>query len=50
MNKVVADLKQYGSVQRAFMGIKGTDVRLFLDIEKEKGKETRPRNKTTVSM
>ena len=39
MNKVVADLKQYGSVQRAFMGIKGTDVRLFLDIEKEKGKE-----------
>ena len=39
MTKVVADLKQYGSVQRAFMGIKGTDVRLFLDIEKEKGKE-----------
>jgi peptidase Do len=39
MNKVVADIKQYGSVQRAVMGIKGSDVRIFLDIEKEKGKE-----------
>ena len=33
MNKVVADIKQYGSVQRAVMGIKGSDI------EKEKGKE-----------
>ena len=39
MNKVVADIKQYGSVQRAFMGIKGGDVRVYLDVEKEKGKE-----------
>ena len=39
MNKVVADIKQYGSVQRAVMGIQGGDVRIFLDIEKEKGKE-----------
>lgn len=39
MNKVVADIKQYGSVQRAVMGIKGSDVRIYLDIEKEKGKE-----------
>ena len=38
MNKV-ADIKQYGSVQRAVMGIKGSDVRIYLDIEKEKGKE-----------
>ena len=34
MNKVVADIKQYGSVQRAFMGIKGGDVRVYLDVEK----------------
>ena len=39
MNKVVADIKQYGSVQRAIMGIKGGDVRVYLDMEKEKGKE-----------
>ena len=39
MNKVVADIKQYGSVQRAVMGIKGSNVRIYLDIEKEKGKE-----------
>lgn len=39
MNKVVADIKQYGSVQRAVMGIQGGDVRIYLDMEKEKGKE-----------
>ena len=39
MNKVVADIKQYGSVQRAVMGIKGGDVRVYLYMEKEKGKE-----------
>ena len=39
MDKVVADIKQYGSVQRAVMGIKGGDVRVYLDMEKEKGKE-----------
>ena len=39
MNKVVADINQYGSVQRAVMGIKGGDVRVYLDMEKEKGKE-----------
>jgi len=39
MNKVVADLKQYGTVQRAIIGIMGTDVKNFVDAEKEKGNE-----------
>ena len=39
MNKVVADLKQYGNVQRAMIGIKGSDVNAYVDGEKEKGKE-----------
>lgn len=39
MNKVVADLKQYGSVQRALIGIQGSDVRNFVDAEKSQGKE-----------
>ena len=39
MNKVVADIKQYGNVQRAFLGIQGQDVRPYLDIQKEDGKE-----------
>ena len=39
MNKVVDDLKQYGNVQRAMIGIKGSDVNLYVDNEKEKGNE-----------
>ena len=39
MNKVVADIKQYGNVQRAFLGIQGQDVRPYLDMQKEDGKE-----------
>ena len=39
MNKVVADIKQYGNVQRAMIGIKGTDVNVYVDAEKEKGNE-----------
>ncbi len=39
MNKVVADLKQYGTVQRAMIGISGRDVKTQVDIEKEQGKE-----------
>lgn len=39
MNKVVADLKQYGTVQRAFLGIKGSDARMYIDDQKDKGKE-----------
>ena len=39
MNKVVADLKQYGNVQRAMIGIQGTDAKNYVDAEKEKGNE-----------
>jgi len=39
MNKVVDDLKKYGTVQRAMIGIQGTDVKNYVDIEKEKGNE-----------
>ena len=39
MNKVVEDLKQYGNVQRAMIGIKGSDVNAYVDTEKEKGNE-----------
>ena len=39
MNKVVDDLKQYGTVQRAMIGISGTDVKNYVDGEKEKGNE-----------
>ncbi|MBQ7664405.1 MAG: Do family serine endopeptidase [Bacteroidaceae bacterium] len=37
MNKVVADLKQYGTVQRAMLEISGTDVTNYIDQEAEKG-------------
>lgn len=40
MNKVVSDLRKYGTVQRAVLGISGTDVSNYLDVQKEKGKET----------
>ncbi len=39
MNKVVDDLKQFGSVQRALLGIQGSDLSTFIDQEKEKGKD-----------
>jgi S1-C subfamily serine protease len=37
MNKVVDDLKKYGNVQRAMIGIQGIDVKDQVDAEKEKG-------------
>lgn len=37
MNKVVADLKAYGTVQRAVLGVRGGDVSNYIDAEKEKG-------------
>ena len=39
MNKVVDDIKQYGAVQRAMIGIAGSDVNVYVDNEKEKGNE-----------
>ena len=39
MNKVVDDLKKYGTVQRAMIGIAGRDVKNHIDAEKEKGNE-----------
>ena len=39
MNKVVDDIKKYGNVQRAMIGIKGSDVNAYVDAEKEKGNE-----------
>lgn len=39
MNKVIADLKQYGTVQRALLGIEGGDVHNYIDAQKEEGKE-----------
>lgn len=39
MNKVVSDLKQFGNVQRAMIGIQGSDVNVYVDSEKEKGNE-----------
>jgi Do/DeqQ family serine protease len=39
MNKVVDDIKKYGTVQRAMIGIQGSDVNLYVDAEKEKGNE-----------
>lgn len=40
MNKVVDDIKKYGSVQRAWLGVKGGDVLNYINSEKEKGNET----------
>ena len=37
MNKVVADLKVYGTVQRAILGVQGQDVDKYIDLEKAKG-------------
>ena len=37
MNKVVEDLKKYGTVQRAVLDIKGSDVHNYIDSQKAKG-------------
>ena len=37
MNKVVADLKVYGTVQRAILGVQGQDADKYIDMEKSKG-------------
>lgn len=37
MNKVVDDLKKYGTVQRALLGVSGQDVSTYIDVQKEKG-------------
>ena len=39
MNKVVADLKEFGTVQRAVLGVEGGDVTNYIDSEKEKDHE-----------
>lgn len=39
MNKVVDDLKKYGTVQRALLGITGQDVSIYIDAQKAKGNE-----------
>ena len=39
MNKVVADIKQFGTVQRALLGIKGGDVINYINEQKENDKE-----------
>lgn len=39
MNKVVADLKQYGTVQRALIGIQSQDVKNYVDAKKDKGED-----------
>lgn len=39
MNKVVSDLKQYGTVQRAVLGVQGQDAHNYIDAQKEEGKE-----------
>ena len=39
MNKVVSDLKEFGVVQRALLGVRGMDVTNYIDAEKEKGND-----------
>ncbi len=39
MNKVVDDLKKYGTVQRALLGISGSDVSAYIDGQRDKGNE-----------
>ena len=39
MNKVVDDLKKYGTVQRAVIGIQGQDVKNYVDAQKNQGKD-----------
>lgn len=39
MNKVVKDLREFGVVQRAMLGIRGTSVSDYIDQQKDKGKD-----------
>lgn len=39
MNKVVDDLKKYGTVQRAMIGVQGRDVKNYVDAQKNEGKD-----------
>ena len=39
VKKAVEDFKKYGTYQRAMIGIKGSDVNAYVDMEKEKGNE-----------
>ena len=39
MSKVVDDIKKYGNVQRAMIGIQGGDVKDYVDSEKDNGNE-----------
>ncbi len=39
MNKVVDDLKKYGTVQRGLLGVMGMNVNNYFDQQKEQGKE-----------
>ncbi len=39
MNKVVDDLKKYGTVQRAVIGITAIDVKNYVDSQKDKGND-----------
>ncbi len=39
MNKVVDDLKKYGTVQRAVIGIQGQDVKNYVDAQKDQDKD-----------
>lgn len=39
LNKVVSDIKQYGTVQHAYIGIKGSDVKAYIDNQKDQGKD-----------
>ena len=39
MNKVVDDIKKYGSVQRVMLSIQGSDVLNYINNQKENGKE-----------
>ena len=39
MNKVVEDIKKFGTVQRALLGISGMETSTYIDSEKEKNKD-----------
>lgn len=39
MSKVVDDLKKYGNVQRAMLGIQGQDVLNYINMQKDKGND-----------
>ena len=39
MNKVVSDLKKYGTVQRAVIGVEGMDAHRWIDSQKDQGKD-----------